>query len=214
MFYTRQREVEALIAEYREQAALCVRRFHDSLMRYCRTGDLAQLTRDVVEVHRAESRADDLRRDIETMMYAKALFPESRGDVLGLLETLDTVPNQAELAVRSIVNQYIAIPEPLHPQLSELVNLCSRCVDATMEAVAKLFEDFTNAAALLGKIDEIESRADAIEAQLTQRIFASGDIKDLDKLLLRDLVRDISGICDMAESVADRIRIIVVKRVS
>ncbi|HNR33198.1 MAG TPA: DUF47 family protein, partial [Candidatus Hydrogenedentes bacterium] len=151
---------------------------------------------------------------IETMMYAKALFPESRGDVLGLLETLDTVPNQAELAVRSIVNQYIAIPEPLHPQLSELVNLCSRCVDATMEAVAKLFEDFTNAAALLGKIDEIESRADAIEAQLTQRIFASGDIKDLDKLLLRDLVRDISGICDMAESVADRIRIIVVKRVS
>lgn len=214
MFYTRQRQIEALIAGYREQASLCVRRAHDSLMHYCETGDLTRLSRDVIDVHHAESRADDLRRDIETLMYAKALFPESRGDVLGLLETLDTVPNQAQTVVRSIVQQYIAVPEALHARLCELVNCGTRCVEVTMEAVGKLFSDFANVADLLGKIDEIESHADVIEGQLTQQIFASADIKDLDKILLRDLVRDISAICDMAENVADRIRIIVIKRIS
>ncbi|MBP8129436.1 MAG: DUF47 family protein [Candidatus Hydrogenedentes bacterium] len=214
MFYTRQRQIEALIGEYREQASACVQRAHDSLVRYCDSGDLARLARDVIDVHHAESRADDLRRDIETLMYAKALFPESRGDVLGLLETLDTVPNQAQAVVRAIVQQYIVVPQPLHAPMCELLSLCMRCVSVMMEAVGRLFTDFTNVADLLGKIDEMESRSDTLEGQLIQQVFASPGIKDLDKVLLRDLIHGISAICDMAENVADRIRIIVIKRVS
>ena len=46
-----------------------------------------------------------MRREIEVMMYSKALFPESRGDILTLLETIDRVPNQAEAVVRMLLNQ-------------------------------------------------------------------------------------------------------------
>ncbi|MEK0368345.1 MAG: DUF47 family protein, partial [Nitrosopumilus sp.] len=36
------------------------------------------------------------RREIEISLYEKALIPESRGDILGLLEAVDRIPNKAE----------------------------------------------------------------------------------------------------------------------
>ena len=52
---------------------------------------------------------------------------------------------------------------------------------------------------------------DRFEAQLIRAIFRS-DLADLDKILLRDLVYKVGAISDYAQTVGDRIRIIVVKR--
>lgn len=43
-----------------------------------------------------EHKCDDLRRMIERHLYSHSLIPESRGDVLGLLENLDDVINTAK----------------------------------------------------------------------------------------------------------------------
>ena len=50
-----------------------------------------------------------------------------------------------------------------------------------------------------------------IEALLTREIFA-GAASDLDKILLRDLVKSIAAISDRAENVGDHMRIMVAKR--
>ena len=42
-----------------------------------------------------EHQADDLRKHIKTSLYAHALIPESRGDVLGLLENMDNLVDDA-----------------------------------------------------------------------------------------------------------------------
>ena len=47
-------------------------------------------------VGRHEHQADDLRKRIKTALYAHSLIPESRGDVLGLLENLDDVVNDSK----------------------------------------------------------------------------------------------------------------------
>jgi uncharacterized protein len=211
LFRSKQREIEEQLATYREKAAECVEEFRKSFTRYCASSDLDQLREDVVRVHKAESEADDIRREVETTMYSKALFPESRGDVLGLLEALDRIPNQAEAVVRLIVNQYVSVPEEYHAQLQELVDVCCRCVDATLEASAKVLSDFANAASIVGRIDELESQADGIEAALLQRIFSS-DLDTLGKMQMRELVQSIADISDRAENVGDRLRIIVAKR--
>ena len=144
-------------------------------------------------------------------MYTKALFPESRGDVLGLLETMDKVPNEAEAASRMVLNQHIVIPGFLRPNILQLVNTCHRCVQAMIESATKLFSEFTNATVAIGKIDELESEADFIESDLIEQIFSS-DMDGAEKLLLRDLVKHIAEVSDRAENVGDRIRIIVAKR--
>jgi predicted phosphate transport protein (TIGR00153 family) len=43
-----------------------------------------------------EGKADELRRHIENDLYEHSLIPEHRGDVLGLLETIDDVINSAK----------------------------------------------------------------------------------------------------------------------
>ena len=211
MFLSQQRKIEAQLNEYRNTVALCMSKFQETFQRYCRDSDPARLQSDYSELHHYESLADDIRREIEVVMYSNALFPESRGDILGLLETMDKIPNQAEATVQVMLTHHISIPEAFRPQTLQLVEVCRRCVDALLDSAAKLFQNFTNAAVAIGKIDELESEADSIEADLTSKIFSS-DLAGFDKLLLRDIVKDIAAVSDRAENAGDRIRIIVAKR--
>jgi len=210
-FVNKQKKVELQITQYNQQVAACMDVFKQALRQYCENPDRGSIRHKFDEVHRAESLADDIRQDIGVMMYSKSLFPESRGEVLGLLETMDKVPNQAEAVVHMIWNQRISIPEELHPEILGLVEVCCRCVDAMLEASGKLFTNFMNATVAVGKIDELESEADRIEARIIERVFAS-DMEPLDKILVRDLVQSISSISDKAENTGDRIRITVAKR--
>jgi hypothetical protein len=145
------------------------------------------------------------------MMYSKSLFPESRGDIMGLLETMDRVPNQAEDAIRMIWNQYVVIPKEHIAEILILVDVCCRSAYAMVEAAEKLFTDFTNAAVVVGKIDELESEGDKIEASLIEKVF-SEKVDSISTIIFRDFVECVGNISDRAENVGDRIRIIVAKR--
>jgi len=210
-FVSRQKKIESQLAQYREKVADCVAGFHNAIESYCETSDRDELLENYLSVHGIESQADDIRREIEVMMYSKSVFPESRGDILGLLEAIDKVPNKAEEVLYIVRTHHMIVPAALAPQVLQLADVCHRCVDSMLEAAAKLFTDFTNATAATGKVDELESEADRVEFDLYERIFSS-DIDPFDKLLLRDLTKDIASISDRAENVGDRIRIIVSKR--
>ena len=210
-FASKQKKIQARISLYCKTVSDCVDVFKRSILQYCKDSDRDAVRESFHEVHKAESLADDIRREIEVMMYSKALFPESRGDILGLLETMDKVPNQAEACVQMIHEQRITIPEAFASRMQELTEVCSRCVQAMLDSVNKLFTDYTSATVAVGKIDELETEADHIESALKEGLFSS-EMDGTDKILLRDLVKQVAGICDRAENVGDRIRIIVAKR--
>lgn len=205
------KEIESRLNVYCSTVDDCMGRFQNVMSSYCKDTNRDALGKNVVHIHQAESRADDIRREIETMLYSQSIFPESRGDLLGLLEAIDRVPNSAESAVRMIYNQHIPVPVGLAPMMMELVELSCRAANVLLDSVRKLFSDYTNATVGIGIIDELESKADAIEARLTQEIF-SDSLDGHTKILLRDLVEKIGKITDRAESVSDRIRIMVAKR--
>jgi len=211
IFASKQKKVQARIALYCKTVSDCLDVFKRSITQYCKEPDRNTIRENFHEIHKAESLADDIRREIEVMMYSKALFPESRGDILGLLETMDKVPNQAEACVQMIHEQRITIPEGFASRIPQLVEVCSRCVQTMLDSVEKLFTDYTSATVAVGKIDQLETEADHIESDLQVRLFSS-QIDGTDKILLRDLIKDIAGICDRAENVGDRIRVIVAKR--
>lgn len=210
-FTSRRREVEKLLEAYRGAVAQCAAEFRGAMERFCGSGDRTQLELDLTAVHREEHRADDLRREIEVLMYSRALFPESRGDILGLLETMDKVPNHMEESLRMIVNEAIVAPADFRGDLWRLGETAVRCAHVMLDAAEKVLSHLPSAAALVGNIDEIESEADHHEAALIRRIFSS-DLKDLDKLQLSALVKSISSICDKAETTGDRIRLMAAKR--
>ncbi len=211
MFTNHQKEVEEKLAKYCQAVADCLEQFDLVMRTFCDDRNRERLGERIVDVHAAESHADDIRRDIETQLYAKALFPESRGDLLGLLETMDRVPNSAETVVRMIYNQRLDIPTELTPLVLEILTLTTRAVHALLESVGKLFSDYTAATVPIGTIDELESCVDGVEAKMIQRIFDS-DLDGFQKILLRDLTRGLGSITDRAEAVGDCIRILVAKR--
>ena len=211
LFVNKQKKVQSQISEYCASVLECLDAFQQAVKQYCSLPDREAAKTAFAEVHKAESKADDIRREVEVVMYSKSLFPESRGDILGLLETMDKVPNQAESAIRMIWNQHVTIPEKYHPQILQLVDVCSRTVDVMIDSVEKLFSDFTNAAIAVGKIDELESEADRIEAVLIEELFSESS-DSIATILFRDLIKQIAHISDRAENVGDKIRIIVAKR--
>jgi hypothetical protein len=207
----RQKQVQARLAEYSREVLSCASAFRDAFAAACEGSSREQLSEILGRVHKAERTADDIRRAAENQMYTEALFPESRGDILGLLESVDRVPNHAESSVRMMLHQHIAIPQELRADVLALADVCVRCVNTLIDGVDRLFENFLTATVSVGQIDELESQADRMEGALIDRIF-SGGLDALSKILLRDLVARIGGVADRCESAGDRIRIIVAKR--
>ena len=210
-FQNKQKQVETEIGRYCGTVAECMEQLLFSVRAYCETGDRVLLYENATKIHKNESVADDIRRDIEVLLYSKSLFPESRGDLMGLLETMDRVPNNAESVVRMLWTHHIVVPEEFAGDIIRMLTVCQRCLAALLGGVGKLFKDFTGATVAVGKVDELESEVDNIEAGMIERIFAS-DRDTGDKLLLRNLIQHIAAISDRAENTGDRIRIMVAKR--
>jgi len=211
LFVNKQKQIQEKIASYNQQVLICMDEFQEAVKGYCKSPDREALREGEKRVHKAEGLADDIRRDVEVLMYTKALFPESRGDILGLIETMDKVPNHTESSIRMILHQHILISDEFSSQFLELVDITCSCVKEMIHGVNCLFENFFTATIYVGKVDELESQADRAEANLIDRIFSSS-LEGIHKILLRDLARHIAGITDRAENVGDRIRIIVAKR--
>ena len=200
-----------MIERYLDTAADCVNSFAACVDASVQGEPLEQLVEKVERTHRAESLADDLRREITLLLYGKALFPESRGDILGLLEAVDRVPNQAENVVRLMRHQRFQMPSDYGDRVRLLADRVRACSLELIEAVRTLFSDHLSVIELADRVNELESEADEAEYALIGDIFSSSR-ETADKILLRDMVQAIGGIADRAEDASDRLRIIAVKR--
>jgi predicted phosphate transport protein (TIGR00153 family) len=211
LFGKRKGSIQGDLSTYNQKVLACMDLLEEMFGTCLEGADRDRLREFYTRIHTAEGEADDIRREIEVSMYTRSLFPESRGDILGLLEAMDRVPNHAESTVRMVLNQHMDIPGEYCDDLSELAGATVKCVRAMVEGVEQLFSNFVAATATVGKIDQLESEADRLEEALIDSIFG-GKSKDLTKMQLKDLVEHLGGISDRAEGVADRIRIIVAKR--
>ncbi|MBN2445979.1 MAG: DUF47 family protein [Phycisphaerae bacterium] len=214
IFSSKQKDIEKLIHTYCDVVRECLQLFEATLCHYCDSGDRERLREHSAAIHKLESKADDVRREVELMMYEKALFPESRGDILALLEGADRVPNQAEGAIRMILTQHVRIPEAFAPAVLSLVETSARAGYEMLDAICGLFSHAAATRNTLGKIDELESEVDRAQNRLIEQIFDTdeADLGGFGKLQLRDAVNHLARPSDRAENVADHIAVILAKR--
>ena len=211
-FWKKEDTVEKMLSRYFERCDACFQMFEKAFNVYFDTGQGAAFESAVQKAHEAESAADDMRREIELTLYGKSLLPDSRGDLLGLLESFDRLPNMAETVLYALRCQRIELPGDLAPLYKQLVDinlqsyyLCRRAVDALLSN-PKVTLHATK------EVDEKESESDRIEREILCQIFDTGELDTGQKLLLKDLILLIGGISDRAEAVADRIGIVAIKR--
>ncbi len=162
-------------------------------------------------VNRLESEADELRRSIIAQLYTQTLIPESRGDVLGLLENLDRVLSLYEGALWSFAIERPDIPSEFH---TDFAVLCDQAVHAAESIVLASRAFFRNIEAVhdhMHKVMFYEKEADKISSKLKRAIFGS-DLPLPRKAHLRNFVNHIDNVADQSEDVADRLAIYTIKR--
>jgi len=211
-FWKKENSIEKMLSRYFERCDTCFQMSEKALGVFFETGQGEAFEAAIQKAHEAESAADDLRREIELTLYGKALLPDSRGDLLGLLEAFDRLPNMVETALYALRCQRIELPGDLVAPYKRLVEvnlqsyyLCRRAVDALLSN-PKVTLHATK------EVDEKESESDRIERDIICQIFDDPKIDTGRKLLLKDLILLIGGISDRAEAVADRIGIVAIKR--
>ncbi len=165
----------------------------------------------IEKTHQAESKADDLRREIESELFHKSLLPEMREDLITVIENMDKVPNTCEKVLRRIYTHNIILPDELDPKVIELVRLGVECCRPLREAVIDVLGPCRRIRELAREIDSNESVADQLEHELLYMLF-HGEYEPLDRILYRDIILWIAGLPDKAERISDQLTILAIKR--
>jgi hypothetical protein len=203
--------VKDRILAYLEQVDLCLERFSLAFGRYLERGACEEVDELRLQSHRAESAADDLRREIEQTLYERELLPESRGDLLTLLESLDHIPGAAQGVLNILFLERPQMPAFLGLQLAQLVEINLEAYQVVHAAVLALMEDPSRTRELRNRIDELESRSDRLQQVAIRELF-SAELELARKLQMKDVIRTVGAISDRCEHTADLLNIIAIKR--
>ena len=163
------------------------------------------------QISELEHRGDDLRRSIETALYTEMLIPDFRGDVLSLLEDLDTLLDAMKSTLQSMTIERHDVPEESKKEFTELISVVVKSVESTVLASRAFFTDIYSVRDHIHKIGFFESEADKVAIRTKENIFKSSLPLDR-KMHLRDLVDTIDILADEAENVGDRLSIYTIKR--
>ncbi|SIQ62858.1 hypothetical protein SAMN05920897_1121, partial [Alkalispirochaeta americana] len=170
IFASRAKTLELEIEQFLglvDQSALLL---EEAVKKYIQ-GDLDLFEKQFGEIDRIERDADDLRRQIKHRLYAEMLIPDSRGDVLGLLETTDSI---CDVAKRVATHFSIEKPE-IYPFLKddflELTEICRKAVQELTLAERAFFRELYRVTEHLDKVHFWEHQADEVEDRLKRKAF-------------------------------------------
>lgn len=159
-----------------------------------------------------ESKADALRREIETRLYRESLIPDHRGDVLGLLENIDNVIDEAKKTLHQFAVERPDVPADLTGDYLELSKAGVDAAQHLVSAVRAFFRDITAVPDHIHKVYFYEKEADRIADRLKRKIFSRADLDLARKIHLRYFCLHVETLSDRAEEVADRLAIYTIKR--
>jgi predicted phosphate transport protein (TIGR00153 family) len=211
MLWKKEKSIIDKIKAYLDQVDVCRDRFRLCIERLLLKPEDPENQAILEEVHRSESKADDLRRTIELQLYERALIPESRGDVLGLLETMDVIPGLFQSLSYQLFLEKIVFPDQFRERYLHLVDVNIKAYNLVRQAVLGLFYS-KDVKDLTDLVDAVESDSDHIERDLIRDIFNSSKLDKADKILLKEIVINTGDISDRAETVKDRLVLAILKR--
>jgi hypothetical protein len=209
--FRRTKALENEIDDFLDKLSEGALAFRIGVQIYLAHGRTPAFEEKLYHVNSLENDADNLRRSIETKLYSQTLIPESRGDVLGLLETLDSVLNLMEGALWAFSIETPEIPEPFRSDFNGLTDMAVESVEALVQGSRAFFRNIEAVPDHNHKVMFFEKEADKISTKLKRAIFESS-LPLPNKTHLRYFAESIDNIADRAEDVADRLAIYTIKR--
>ena len=208
--FSKTKELEVQTDEFCDTVSEGALAFRIGVSRYL-AGNEAEFDESLVQVKELEQRGDELRRSILHNLYVEMLIPDSRADVLELLELTDKILNACQSAMWQFAIEKPRIPPELKDQFAAIVDSVVASADALVTTLRGFFHGSVALADHAHKVRFYETEADRTGHKLMRRIFDS-DLDLSHKNQLRALVLHIDDVADNAEDVADKLTIFALKR--
>lgn len=205
------RSLESQIDEYLNSVSQGVLIFLEGVKSYL-ASDQASFSDRMSTIDALENKADDLRRAIENNLYSHSLIPEHRGDVLGLLESIDNLIDTVKETIVQFDIERPVVPADLNAQYLELGDMSVKSAEAVIMAGRAFFKDVKSVQDHLHKVYLYEKEANKLGDRLRRLIFKKQDLGLSQKFHLRYFAQQIDKVADSAEDTADRLAIYTIKR--
>jgi predicted phosphate transport protein (TIGR00153 family) len=200
-------EVDLFLDQVSEAGLLC----KNGMDAYLR-GNMEAFTQAMTSIRNTEHKGDGLRRSIEQDLYKKTLIPESRGDVMELLEDMDALLDRFTGLIWQFEIERPDICQCFHDDFRELLLYSIEAVEADVRSCRAFFKDINSVADHIHKVVFFEKESDKVSTRLQRAIFGREDLRLSHKMHLRFFVKMVDRIADEAEDVSDRLNIYVIKR--
>lgn len=211
-FFKKTRELDNKITEFLNNISEAGMLYQRAIYLYLEQGATAEFVKKRQEVSGFEARNDQLRRDVEAQLYEHTLLPDSRADVLELLEEVDRLINKYESNLYMYVIERPAIPESFHTAFRELVQTVVDCVESLVVSARSFFAMNGEIANSLHKVMFFEKQADQQGTALKSSFFDDKTLDLAHQRQLQDFEMATEVISDLAEDVADNLTVLAVKR--
>ncbi|MEX1258277.1 MAG: DUF47 family protein [Gemmatimonadota bacterium] len=210
LLFKQSRELEAQIDDYLDLIGQGGLLFQEGLRLYLKDRE-AEFEERLAELRVTERNGDELRRGIESKLYLHTLIPESRGDVLGLLEAADKVLNALTGTLLRFAVEEPELLDDLDPYFEDLAGHAVATADCMVRGCRAYFRDLAAVRDHISKAQFHRDEANRIAETCTRAVFRR-DLRLSHKNQIRALVSHIEGIADEAEDVCDRLAIAAIKR--
>ena len=177
---------------------------------YIQEGCVQQFLSLRKQVSKLESENDSYRREIENDLYAHMLLPDMRSDILKLLEGCDKVINKYESNLLVMSVEKPVLISTINKNLPKLIEADLECVSALIAGVKGFFEGQEIMSYTL-RTYQYEHTVDKQAFHIKGQIFDNKTISLAHKLQLKEFIYNIEKISDIAEDVADILKIMAVK---
>jgi predicted phosphate transport protein (TIGR00153 family) len=211
-FWKRGEQVNDLIlrhlAHVRQAMSLC----GDATRAYFVEKDVEKAKRLMVETHKAESLADDARREVERTLVQGALLAPSRRQLLSIVDGIDTLANAAQGTLHYLVNQSVDVPPEVTPFALRILEESETLFEDVDCGVRSLLSgDAKTSLDCAERIDRHESAVDRLDAEATRTLFAL-NIELARKMHVRGYFAVLALISDRAEDLADQVALVAAER--
>ncbi len=158
-----------------------------------------------------EEKTDDLRRQIESKLYLRTLIPESRGDVLGLLESSDKVLNRITETLMQFSVESPMIPQDMHQLFLDLSDYAIIASEGMVKAIRAYFRSPADVRDNINQVLFYRKEANKAAEKFKRAVFRR-DLRLSYKIHLRYFAYHVELIAEEAEDVCDRLSIATIKR--
>jgi predicted phosphate transport protein (TIGR00153 family) len=209
--FKKENQLDTLILQYLENLTRTQEHFVKAMETCLDEGVCGQFSFLIDQTHKFESKADEIREEVNLLMYSRALIPESREDIMNLLEHMDVIPRIFELILHLIRTQKLKIPPFIEAETKDLIRISVESCELMIKQVELMLKNKEGIRVLLATIDHNESHCDHIERSLMIKVFDS-DLETCAKLQLKELIIAMGEISDQADRVSKRVNIMTLKR--